>query len=161
MRYLIILLFPLIAVAQDVEYKFGESLAANYSCVEYNLRIDQSIHKTDSVCYVSPLTRIKKKHILTVVTHQYMARFAILKSIPVASGEGVDGTGVYNGTLTLAVIIGRPDQLYAIREESRHLMNGEWRYYFSIHPIRQNERMPKPISGRVLEVSNQNICEDI
>ena len=140
MKFLICLLFPLSALAQD---KY---------CREYTLDIGELNVASDSTCYVSGLTKEHRKYIVTISTTKYSNRFAVLRSFPIK-------THVYTGTLTFAVILGEPDQLYVIREESGSV-GGDYYYFFSLRPIEQSDRMNRRIHGRVLEVSNIKICDE-
>lgn len=129
MKFLIFLLFPVSLFGQDLY------------CREYKIEIRDTSITYDSACYVSQIVMTQKKYILTISTDRYLNRFAILRSFPLD-----------NCTLMFAVIPGQPDQLYAIREESRPVY-----YFFSVHPIYQS-MIRRVLKGTVLECSNKQIC---
>lgn len=65
---------------------------------------------------------------------------------------------IKTGTLKLAVVLGEPNQLYSIRQEILLHENAET-YFFSFHPIRQDNRVNKVIEGYVLEAAGYKFCE--
>lgn len=135
-----------------------------YFCYEYDLRVEEGLHlQTNKICYISPLTKTRRKHILTVKTDSIEVSFAVLRSFPLATRHNSINKGAYTGTLTYAVILGEPNQLYSLHEEIRveETETEKIRYYvFSFRPIQQSRRTgPVRISGRVLEVSTREICE--
>lgn len=133
----------------------------SYYCREYNLVVTQGLHQvSDKVCYTSTLTKEKKKHVLTIKTDSLTLHFGVLRTFPLATSRNGVNKGSYTGSQTFAIILGEPDQLYVIREETRVEENQEQsiRYYvFSVLPINPRGRL-KPIEGHVLEVSNREIC---
>lgn len=129
-----------------------------YHCQEFDLN-DHVL--TNQVCYLSSFKKTKKKYILTVETDSITMRLGILRSFPIFNRKDTDpyhGKGSLTGSLSFAIILGQPDQLYVVREEIREIKFERY-YFFSIIPIQQNERLNRPIKGHVLQVSNQPICE--
>lgn len=133
----------------------------SYYCREYDLVIDEGLlSRTNKICYLSPIKKIRKKHVLTVQTDSLTLRFGVLRTFPLATNKNGVNRGSYTGSQTFAVILGEPDQLYVIREEIYVEKNHEQRiryYVFTIHPIKQF-RTGERVEGHVLEASNKEIC---
>jgi hypothetical protein len=128
-------------------------------CREYDQ--DGEVTQINNICYTSPLKKTLKKYILTVETDSLSLRFGILRTLPITTRKDEDpynGKGSHTGTQKFAIILGQPDQLYVIREETRNI--GFKRYYwFSIIPIKQNPQTRKPVKGHVLLASTEEICK--
>jgi hypothetical protein len=130
-----------------------------FYCHEYDHEASHTL--ANEICYTSTFKKTLKKYILTIETDSITLRFGVLRTLPIITRKESDpynGKGSHHGTQSFAIILGQPDQLYVIREETRII--GFKRYYwFSIIPIRQNPQTPKPEKGHVVEISTEQICK--
>lgn len=128
--------------------------STSLNCAEYNFSvIDSDLRRKKKICYVSTLTKHQRKHILTIRTDSIAVQFAVLRTFYLSPSQD----GGFKGTRTYAVILGEPDQLYLIQEMIKERGDKSY-YYFSLRPVQQNGSIHRNIRGRVLEVSNQPIC---
>lgn len=122
-----------------------------FNCLSYELTIDgnYAYSRDYEQCYRSSVElKWGKKHQLIVTTDSTYARFSILRKYE-----------LLGGWMAFAVMPGKPDQAYIIKETTHTEKNIEeevTHYVFSYNPVRINGR-PLKLKGSVLWISNHQV----
>lgn len=127
-----------------------------FFCQQYEIvytSSTESFHVSDTLRYESTLVQTLKNDVLMIETDRALFRFFPLDN---KTYTVVDEVSETVRVKILAVIIGRPDQLYSIFETRRYTKKERSLvdYIFTVRPIPTRTGIDAPVSGLILDVSN-------